>query len=114
MDLVMAAPSRGDTVVGHDVWLGYGALVLPGVTIGHGAVVAAASVVARDIPPYAVVVGNPARVVRSRFSADDVERLLRAAWWDWPVELVTEHARTIMAGTPGELERIASEHGVGA
>jgi virginiamycin A acetyltransferase len=114
MDIVMSAPSRGDTVVGHDVWLGYSALVLPGVTIGHGAVVAAASVVARDIPPYAVVVGNPARVVRSRFSADDVERLLRAAWWDWPVELVTEHARAIMAGTPTELERIASEHGVGA
>jgi virginiamycin A acetyltransferase len=114
MDIVMSAPSRGDTIVGHDVWLGYSALVLPGVTIGHGAVVAAASVVARDVPPYAVVVGNPARVVRSRFSADDVERLLRAAWWDWPVELVTEHARTIMAGTPAELERIASEHGAGA
>jgi len=114
MDIVMSAPSRGDTVVGHDVWLGYSALVLPGVTIGHGAVVAAASVVARDVPPYAVVVGNPSRVVRSRFSADDVERMLRAAWWDWPVELVTEHARTIMAGTPAELERIASEHGVGA
>jgi virginiamycin A acetyltransferase len=114
MDIVMSAPSRGDTIVGHDVWLGYSALVLPAVTIGHGAVVAAASVVARDVPPYAVVVGNPARVVRSRFSADDVERLLRAAWWDWPVELVTEHARTIMSGTPAELERIASEHGVGA
>lgn len=114
MDIVMSAPSRGDTIVGHDVWLGYSALVLPGVTIGHGAVVAATSVVARDVPPYAVVVGNQARVVRSRFSADDVERLLRAAWWDWPVELVTEHARTIMAGTPAELERIASEHGAGA
>ena len=114
MDIVMSAPSRGDTLVGHAVWPGYSAHVLPGVTIGHGAVVAAASVVARDVPPYAVVVGNPARVVRSRFSADDVELLLRAAWWDWPVELVTEHARTIMAGTPAELERIASEHGVGA
>src|SRR5215213_5809392 len=74
MDLVMSAPSRGDTVVGHDVWLGYSALVLPGVTIGDGAVVAAASVVARDVPPYAVVAGNPARVVRSRFSEDDIER----------------------------------------
>ena len=63
MDVVMSAPSRGDTVVGHDVWLGYSALVLPGVTIGHGAVVAAASVVARDVPPYAIVAGNPARVV---------------------------------------------------
>ena len=80
---------------------------MPGVTIGDGAVVAAASVVAADVPPYAIVGGNPARVVRTRFDEDDVARLLRAAWWAWPVELVTEHARTIMAGTPAELERIA-------
>jgi virginiamycin A acetyltransferase len=107
MDLVMGAPSRGDTVVGNDVWLGYSALVLPGVTIGHGAIVAAASVVASDVPPYAIVGGNPARVIRRRYEDEDVERLLRAAWWDWPVELVTEHARTIMAGKPEELERIS-------
>jgi virginiamycin A acetyltransferase len=112
MDLVMGAPSRGDTVVGNDVWLGYQALVLPGVTIGHGAVVAAASVVASDVPPYAIVGGNPARVIRRRYEDEDVERLLRAAWWDWPVELVTEHARTIMSGTPAELERIAAERGL--
>jgi virginiamycin A acetyltransferase len=110
MDIVTSAPSRGDTVVGHDVWLGYSALVLPGVTVGDGAVVAAASVVARDVPPYAIVAGNPARVVRSRFSAEDVDRLLRAAWWNWPIELVSEHARTIMAGTAAELEQIALEH----
>ncbi|HYF28356.1 MAG TPA: CatB-related O-acetyltransferase [Baekduia sp.] len=114
MDLVMGAPSRGDTVVGHDVWLGYQALVLPGVRIGHGAVVAAASVVAADVPPYAIVAGNPARVVRRRYEDDDVARLLRAAWWSWPLELVTERARTIMAGTPGELEEIARAHGLAA
>jgi virginiamycin A acetyltransferase len=112
MDLVMSAPSRGDTVVGHDVWLGYSALVLPGVRIGHGAVVAAASVVARDVPPYTIVAGNPARIVRSRFSEQDVAGLLRAAWWDWPIELITEHARTIMTGTAAKLERIAAEHGL--
>jgi virginiamycin A acetyltransferase len=108
MDLVLGAPSRGDTTVGHDVWFGYQAMVLPGVTIGHGAVVAAGSVVAADVPPYAIVAGNPARVVRRRFDDEDVERLLRAAWWDWPIELVTEHARTIMSGTPAELESIAA------
>jgi virginiamycin A acetyltransferase len=112
MDLVMGAPSRGDTVVGHDVWLGYRALVLPGVTIGSGAVVAAASVVASDVPPYAVVAGNPARVVRRRYEDADAERLLRAAWWDWPPALVTEHARTIMSGTPAELEAIAAANGL--
>jgi virginiamycin A acetyltransferase len=112
MDLVMGAPSRGDTVVGSDVWLGYRALVMPGVTIGHGAVVAAASVVVGDVPPYAIVGGNPAQVLRVRYSGDEVAALLRAAWWDWPVDLVTEHARTIMAGTPAELEAVARENGL--
>jgi virginiamycin A acetyltransferase len=108
MDLVMSAPSRGDTVVGNDVWLGYRALVMPGVKIGDGAIVAAGSVVAADVPAYAIAGGNPARVLRMRYDEGDVERLLRAAWWDWPVELVTRHARTIMSGTPAELERIAT------
>ena len=109
MDLVMGAPSRGDTVVGNDVWIGYSAVVMPGVTIGHGAVVAAASVVTTDVPPYGIVGGNPARLIRMRFDDDDVELLLRAAWWDWPLAAVTEHAREIMAGTPAGLARIADE-----
>ena len=111
MDLVLSAPSRGDTVVGNDVWLGYEALVLPGVKIGHGAVIAAASVVASDVPPYTVVAGNPARIVRRRFDDENIDRLLRAAWWDWPAASITTHARTIMAGNPGELEQIAREIG---
>jgi virginiamycin A acetyltransferase len=114
MDLVMGAPSRGDTVVGNDVWLGYRALVAPGVTIGDGAVVAAGSVVATDVPAYGIVAGNPARLLRRRYEDADVDRLLRAAWWDWPVELVTEHARTIMSGTPADVERIARENGLAA
>ncbi|GAA1304877.1 hypothetical protein Psi02_74160 [Planotetraspora silvatica] len=60
------------------------------------------------VPPYAIVGGNPATVIRKRFADADVDRLLRAAWWDWPVDLVTEHLRTIMAGTPAEIERIAA------
>jgi virginiamycin A acetyltransferase len=112
MDLVMSAGSRGDTVVGSDVWLGYRSVVMPGVKIGHGAVVAACSVVVGDLPPYAIAGGNPARVLRGRFPPDEVATLLRAAWWDWPVELVTEHARTIMSGTAAELEQIARAAGV--
>jgi virginiamycin A acetyltransferase len=109
MDLVMGAESRGDTVVGSDVWLGYRALVMPGVKIGHGAIVAAGSVVVGDVPPYAIAGGNPARVLRLRYSDEDVARLLDAAWWDWPVELVSEHARSIMAGTVDQLEAVARE-----
>jgi virginiamycin A acetyltransferase len=112
MDIVMSAPSRGDTVVGNDVWLGYRSLVMPGITIGDGAIVAAGSVVGADVPPYAIVAGNPARVLRRRYDDEDVDRLLRAAWWAWPVELVTEHARAIMSGTPADLERIAADAGL--
>jgi virginiamycin A acetyltransferase len=65
-------------------------------------------VVASDVPPYAIVGGNPARVIRSRYDEADVERLLRAAWWDWPGAAITEHARTIMSGSPSELEQIAA------
>ena len=109
----MSAPSRGDTVVGHDVWLGYSALVLPGVRIGHGAVVAAASVVARDVPPYAIVAGNPARVYRLRFASRTCPLLPRAAWLDWPIDLVTPRTRArSWPGPPAELERLAAENGL--
>nr|WP_030689895.1 CatB-related O-acetyltransferase [Streptomyces globisporus] len=111
LDIVTAMPSRGDTVVGNDVWFGYRATVMPGVRIGDGAIIAAGAVVTADVPPYTIVGGNPARPIRQRFTDADVERLRRAAWWDWPADLVTEHARTIMAGTPADIERIATEHG---
>lgn len=112
VDLVYDMPNRGDTVVGNDVWIGYRATIMPGVTIGDGAIVATGTLVTKDVPPYGIVGGNPATVIRSRFGEADVARLLRSAWWDWPVELVTEHARTIMAGAPEEIERIAKENGL--
>ncbi|MGW4499681.1 CatB-related O-acetyltransferase [Micromonospora sp. NPDC004336] len=105
LDLATGTPSRGDTVVGNDVWFGYGCLVMPGVRIGDGAVIAAGSVVTTDVEPYAIVGGNPARLIRRRFDAADVRRLLDLAWWDWPAEQVARHARAIMAGSPADLER---------
>ncbi len=112
LDVVLAAPSPGDTVVGNDVWFGMDVTVMPGVTVGDGAIIATGSVVVRDVEAYTVVGGNPARELRRRFGEEDVARLLRARWWDWPVELVTEHVRTIMTGTPSELEVIAREAGL--
>ncbi len=76
--------SRGDVAIGHDVWLGSGCMILSGVNVGHGAVVAARAVVTRDVPAYAVVAGNPAKVVRHRFPPEVVQALVAAAWWDRP------------------------------
>ncbi len=109
LDLVTPMPSRGDTVVGNDVWFGYGVTVMPGVRIGDGAIVAAGSVVTGDVPPYTVVGGNPARPIRTRYEPDDIARLQRAAWWDWPAETVTRHVRTIMSGTPALIEAVAEK-----
>jgi len=111
LDIVTGMPSRGDTVVGNDVWFGHRSTVMPGVRIGDGAIIAAGAVVTADVPPYTIVGGNPARPIRRRFDDAGIDRLLRAAWWDWPAELVTEHARTIMAGTPADIARIAADHG---
>jgi virginiamycin A acetyltransferase len=77
---------RGGVTIGNDVWLGSGAMILSGVTIGHGAVVGARAVVARDVPPYAIVAGNPGRLLRRRFEQATVSALLDAAWWDLPPE----------------------------
>jgi phosphonate metabolism protein (transferase hexapeptide repeat family) len=72
--------------IGHDAWIGHGAIVLPGRTVGIGAVVAASAVVTKDVAPYAIVAGNPARVIRQRFPAAVANRLIRLAWWNWDHE----------------------------
>lgn len=78
--------TKGDVVIGNDVWVGREAFILSGVTIGHGAVVGARAVVAKDVPPYAIVVGNPARVIRYRFDPEIIQKLLEISWWDWSDE----------------------------
>ena len=99
-------PYKGDTVIGHDVWIGYDALIMPGVQIGHGAIVAARSVVCEDVPPYTVVGGNPARPIKRRFSPEQIEQLLDIAWWDWPVEQITAHLSAITGGDIAALARL--------
>ncbi len=88
--------TRGDTVVGNDVWIGTEATILPGVTIGDGAVVGAKAVVGSDVPPYAIVVGNPARVVKTRFDAATVKKLLAIRWWDWDAAKITRNLELIV------------------
>jgi len=107
MDLITGLLGRGDTVVGHDVWTGYGVTIMPGVRVGNGAVVASGSVVVDDVPDYGIVGGNPARLIRTRYPEPDIARLLAVAWWDWPLDHLTTHLRTIMSGTIDDLERAA-------
>ena len=101
-------PSRGDTVVGNDVWIGYDALVMPGVRIGNGAIVAARAVVVKDVPAYAVVGGNPAKVLKSRFPPETVAALERIAWWNWPVEKITRHLKAIVSADLAALQAAAN------
>jgi acetyltransferase-like isoleucine patch superfamily enzyme len=92
------AVTKGDVVIGNDVWIGFGAMILSGVTIGDGSVIGARAVVAGDIPPYAVAVGNPARPVSRRFDEATVARLLRVRWWDWPDEVIAERIPLLCSG----------------
>lgn len=96
-----------DTVAGDDVWFGSGATILPGARIGSGAIIGAGAVVAGEVPPYAIVAGNPARVVRMRFDADTVARLLDVAWWDWPIEHIRACEAEIAGGDVAALEAAA-------
>jgi len=107
----MPIDRRGDIRIGHDVWIGYEALILPGVRIGHGAIVGARAVVSRDVPDYAVVAGNPAQVVRTRFDTDTVARLLSLRWWDWPPSRVAAAVPLLIAGEVGRLEAFSAEGG---
>lgn len=97
-------------VIGNEVWIGTNAIVIGNVNIGSGAVVGAGSVVVRDIPPYAVAVGSPARPVRFRFSSEEIDRLLHLSWWDWPDDLVLSAAPLLETGDIDRLEELASVH----
>jgi acetyltransferase-like isoleucine patch superfamily enzyme len=113
----MPLPSRtkGDVVIGHDVWFGTDALILSGVTIGNGAVIAARSVVTRDVAPYSIVAGVPARHVRFRFDPAMIEALQKIAWWDWPLPKIEEALPLFMSSDlKAFIERYGSSQAHGA
>ena len=83
--------SKGDVIIGNDVWICFGATILSGVTIGDGAVIGARAVVTKDVAPYAVVAGNPAREIKKRFSDEQIKKLLEIKWWDWPEDKIREN-----------------------
>jgi acetyltransferase-like isoleucine patch superfamily enzyme len=99
--------SKGDIVVGNDVWIGNGALVLSGVTIGHGAIIGARSVITKNIEPYAIYAGNPAKLIRYRFDQGVREKLLDLAWWNWPYEKIVAKMSQLLSAP--ELEDLKEE-----
>jgi len=89
-------PYKGDTVVGNDVWIGYDAIIMPGVHIGDGAIIAAKSVVTKDVAPYTIVGGNPAKLIKTRFDETTIQKLLNLKWWDWDAQKITENLELIV------------------
>ncbi|GAA2793269.1 CatB-related O-acetyltransferase [Saccharopolyspora taberi] len=112
LDIAAALPAKGDTVIGNDVWFGRDVTIMPGVRVGDGAVIATSAVVTSDVPAYGIAGGNPARVIRRRFYDADVALLQRIAWWNWPIETITAHVRTIMGGQPADLAALARREGL--
>lgn len=88
-------PTKGNTAIGNDVWIGYNATIMPGVKIGDGAIVAANAVVTRDVEPYSIVGGNPANEIRKRFPQEKVEVLLDIQWWNWDIEKITKNVQLL-------------------
>lgn len=107
----MTAPGRSlpDTVIGPDCWIGHGALILPGARLGAGVIVGAGAVVAGSVPDYAVVAGNPARILRRRFAPEIIERLMALRWWDWEPERVRAAEPALAAGDVLALAGMAPE-----
>ena len=94
-------PSKGNTVIGNDVWIGYGVTIMPGVLIGDGAIIATKSVVTRDVAPYSIVGGNPAEEIRKRFSEEKIDKLLHIKWWDWSIEKITNNVKNLTGNEIG-------------
>ncbi|MDJ0662139.1 MAG: CatB-related O-acetyltransferase [Crocosphaera sp.] len=98
--------SKGDTIVGNDVWLGYNALIMPGVNIGDGAIIATNSVVTKDVEPYTIVGGNPAKLIRKRFSDQVIKLLLELQWWNWSIEKITENIPILCSNNIENLKQL--------
>ncbi len=101
-----ASKSRGDMVIGNDVWIGLDATIMPGVTIGDGAIIGAKSVVTHDVEPYTIVAGNPARMVKKRFDGETIKRLLKIQWWNWPIQTIEDYRDVITGNDIDVLERL--------
>ncbi|HMP30547.1 MAG TPA: CatB-related O-acetyltransferase [Saprospiraceae bacterium] len=88
-------PHKGEIIIGNDVWIGYNATIMAGVTVGDGAIIAANATVIKDVAPYTIVGGNPAQQIKKRFDEDTISKLLSLKWWDWDIEKITQNIKTL-------------------
>ena len=102
---------KGDTIVGNDVWIGREASIFPGIHIGDGAIIGACSVVTKDVPPYTIVAGNPAKVIRKRLDDDIIDLLLKMKWWDWDIETITKNIHILKSRNKEDLFELARNMG---
>ncbi|MDJ0731442.1 MAG: CatB-related O-acetyltransferase [Crocosphaera sp.] len=102
----VAGTSKGDTIIGNDVWLGYNALIMPGVNIGNGAIIATNSVVTKDVEPYRIVGGNPAKLIRKRFADEVIDLLLHLQWWNWSIEKITNNISILCSNNIEDLKKL--------
>ena len=102
-DVATAWDNKGDIVIGNDVWIGYEAVILSGVTIGDGAIIGARAVVTKDVAPYSIVGGVPAKEIRKRYDPQTIERLIQLKWWDWPEENIRQALPALMHGNIDDL-----------
>ena len=103
-DVATAWDNKGDIVIGNDVWIGYEAIVMAGIHIGDGAIIASRAVVTKDVPPYTIVGGVPAKPIRKRFSDEVISQLLSIKWWEWPDEKIKKNISAIQNGNIHELK----------
>lgn len=104
--------SKGDVIIGNDVWIASGATIMSGVTICDGAIIGAHSIVTKDIPPYAIVAGNPAKIIRFRFEQEVIEALLQIKWWDWDISLIEDVIPFLQNGNVKEFIDYCKENGL--
>ena len=102
-------PNKGNIVVGNDVWIGYSATIMAGVTIGDGAIIAANATVVKNVEPYTIVGGNPAKIIRKRFSEKHIKLLLEIQWWNWSIEKITENVQLLTSTTVEDLKKFANK-----
>lgn len=105
-DITAAWDNKGDIIIGNDVWIGYEAIIMSGVTIGDGAIIGTRALVTKDVPPYTVVGGIPAKTIKKRFSNEIIAELLLLRWWEWPLEKISYGLPHIQSGNIGKLKTL--------